>query len=196
MQYDQLALNLSFAATIRGHFTMDGNTPSTAVTDPEIIFEAIKKAGEKYDTQPVFIDPGCGYGLPLALAAKAGYKTYGIDKERVLVNITKKLTDTLKEKSVINGNIEKIICGDMFNDSSYYDLGISFSDVDIFYLYALRGIHEKFIPKFSDEAKSGSHLINVPGFKPRKMKSLFPGNIELIYQGPKNKYQIYRKLMD
>ena len=72
----------------------------------------------------------------------------------------------------------------MFKDSTYNSLGVSFSDVDIFYLYALRGTHEKFIPKFSELAKSGSHLINVPGFKPIKRKSLFKDNIELIHQGP------------
>ena len=32
-----------------------------------------------------FLYPGCGYGVPLVLAAKAEYKTYGIDKENTFL---------------------------------------------------------------------------------------------------------------
>ena len=192
-QYDKMALNLLMSARVNGHIIMGANNPSTAVTNSEVIFEAIKKAGEKYDTQPIFLDPGCGYGVPLVLAAKAEYKTYGIDKENTLINLTKTLTNHLKKQSIINGNIENLVCGDMFKDSTYCSLGVSFSEVDIFYLYALRGIHEKFISNFLESAKSGAHLINIPGFKSKKMKYLFQDNAELIHQGSKNKYQIYRK---
>ena len=194
-QYDQMALNLSINAAVNNQFSINANTPSSAVLELESIFEVIRESGKEYNKSPKFLDPGCGYGIPLVLAAKAGYETYGIDKERTMVNITKVLTNNLKEKSIINGNIQNIVCGDMFEPLTYDTLGINFNDIDIFYLYALRSIHEDFLPKFSKSAKSGSHLINLPGFKERKREFLFENikNIKLILQGPDNGYQIYRK---
>jgi len=163
------------------------------------LMKAMKYAIKDIKGTKNFVDPCCGDGFSLILANKVGYNAYGVEIENALVDIANENISEARRAGLIpiNGVVE-VTQGDMFNLSSYESLGISFADVDVFYLWALESMREDFFKQFSEHAKDGSKIILVSGLKENRTQSLLDslsGSIGMFYKEPtEGIYQIYQKI--
>ncbi|MBC8500747.1 MAG: class I SAM-dependent methyltransferase [Nanoarchaeota archaeon] len=187
-------------ARLKGSFDPNYQFPYYAgVIDDYNLMQAMIKARDDVNEIHKFVDPCCGDGFSLILANKVGYNAYGVEIENALVDIANEnITEARRAGLIPINDVVEVTQGDMFNLSSYESLGISFADIDVFYLYALESMKMDFFKQFSQEAKLGSKLILVPGLKENRTQSLLDslsGSIGMFYKEPtEGMYQIYQKI--
>ncbi|MAG39097.1 hypothetical protein CMO90_03320 [Candidatus Woesearchaeota archaeon] len=139
----------------------------------------------------------------MLISANIDYDTYGIEIDSNVKSLADKVIKIAEEQNLILKKSINVYQGNMFNLESYEQTGKKFDDFNIFYLYALRGSQEKFIPLYSEKAKQGSKLIIVPGFKKSKKEAMLKKyyNLEIFFEKKEDSsyelahsfYQIYEK---
>ncbi|MCC6003167.1 MAG: class I SAM-dependent methyltransferase [Thermofilum sp.] len=131
----------------------------------EVIKKALEIAGLKKGE--LFLDPGCGDGRSLVMAAKDfGARAVGIEirkdlLERALKNVIEAgVSDNVL---LINGN--------------FFD--VKFPQADVVFLYLLTSVNEKLKPKLQSELKPTtrivSHDFEITGWKPIRVVEVREG---------------------
>jgi len=110
-----------------------------------LCLERVMKPGDK------MIDLGSGDGRIVFLSALYGIKSYGIEYDETLCEISEKAKVKLADKKMIKAEDVEFICGDFFN----YD----FSEYDVIYASIGTFHNEPFFAKLKKELKIGSFLI-------------------------------------
>ncbi len=128
-------------------------------TPLEVIREMLKVAELK--PGETLLDPGCGDGRVLVIAAKEfGARAIGIEIRR----------DLLEKaiKNIIENEVEDRV---LIIQGSFYE--IRFPPVDVVFLYLLTSVNERLRPKMEKELKPGtrvvSHDFEVTGWTPLKV---------------------------
>jgi SAM-dependent methyltransferase len=81
---------------------------------PELLVDAVLHLLQYADTKNVSLDLGCGNGGWLLVAAAAGYPSYGIEINPLLVEHARKNYDLAVAFEIIDPRVPcKVVCGDM-----------------------------------------------------------------------------------
>ncbi|MEZ0345433.1 MAG: methyltransferase domain-containing protein [Infirmifilum sp.] len=123
---------------------------------PELIKRAFEIAGLK--PGELVLDPGCGDGRSLIIAAKEfGARAVGIE-------LRKDLLETAMRRISEEGVSDRVL----LIHGSFYD--IAFPPADVVFLYLLTSVNERLRPKLERELKPTtrvvSHDFEVTGWKP------------------------------
>lgn len=132
-------------------------------------FEVIRKAFKVAGLKPgeLVLDPGCGDGRSLVIAAKEfGARAVGIEIRRDLL-----------ERAMRNVLIEGVSDKVLLVQGSFYEL--EFPPADVVFLYLLTSVNEKIRPKMEKdlgpETRVVSHDFEVMGWKPVKIVTVQDG---------------------
>ena len=111
-----------------------------------------------YLRRSVFLDAGSGDGrVSLLVAAVYGWESFGIEFEDSLVKKSLAIKEELSFSKGLDLSSLKFAKGDFCDDAVYSSMGLSFSDVDLFFNFN-NGIHP-LIHKIASDSPSGTKLL-------------------------------------
>ncbi|MBI5066560.1 class I SAM-dependent methyltransferase [Candidatus Woesearchaeota archaeon] len=128
------------------------------------LFEEIKISGQAHEKSK-FLELGSGNGVVAILAASAGFESYGIDINKDLVGLSGEFLEQLKrEGAVPDGLLCRFVAGDYSAErrAAYDELGIKFSEIDVFYAFNTFEELKKIYEMFEKHSKNSARLIH-PG---------------------------------
>jgi len=131
----------------------------------EVIKKALEIAGLKHGE--LFLDPGCGDGRSLIIAARDfGARAVGIEIRKDLLERA--------YKNVIEAGVSDNV---LIVNGSFFD--VTFPPADVVFLYLLTSVNEKLKPKLKKELKPEtrivSHDFQITGWKPVKILEVNDG---------------------
>jgi hypothetical protein len=148
----------------------------------------------------IFCDAGCGDARIIALTEGVyNMPSFGIEGDKRKFQDASYYLNRLKNQNILNGNTPKIIQGDFTKETSYNQLGIKFTDIEVFYNY-----YDNFTfiaEKIAKESKKGTKFLLYHFSNQTEDLTGLSFQEQLILNSPKNKngyserayLQVYRK---
>ena len=106
------------------------------------------------NSKSLFLDTGSGDGRICVLASLLGYKSYGIELNKLAYEFSLSNIEKLSDNKILERNIPIIKHGNFFDDSVYTELGVPFSNFDIIFTF-----HQDLAKKIEVESQPGTILI-------------------------------------